>query len=121
MTYQDWVSAIRPKMQGSWNLHELMPNDLDFFIFLSSSAGIIGARGQSNYNTGNAFQDALAHNRRSKGLAAVSLDLGPVLGAGVRRAETVVVCLLTRNRWLQKMRLHLKCSEHLALSTSAKR
>ena len=38
---------------GSWNLHELMPRDLDFFIMLSSLAGILGNRGQSNYRAGN--------------------------------------------------------------------
>jgi KR domain len=83
MTYEDWVSATRPKMQGSWNLHELLPNDLSFFVLLSSSAGVIGARGQANYNAGNGFQDALAHHRRKMGLSAVSLDLGIILGAGV--------------------------------------
>ncbi|CZT43607.1 related to polyketide synthase [Rhynchosporium secalis] len=83
MTYEDWVAVTRPKMQGSWNLHESMPTDLDFFILLSSSAGAIGARGQANYNSGNAFQDALAHYRRNKGMAGVSLDLGPILGAGM--------------------------------------
>ena len=83
MTYEDWISATGPKVQGSWNLHEAMPKDLDFFVFLSSSAGVIGARGQANYAVGNGFQDALASHRRSMGLAAVSLDLGPVLGAGV--------------------------------------
>lgn len=83
MSYEDWVTATKPKIQGSWNLHELMPKNLDFFVFLSSCAGIIGARGQANYNAGNGFQDALAQHRRSKGLAGVSLDLGPILGAGV--------------------------------------
>lgn len=83
MTYEDWVSATRPKMQGSWNLHELLPKDLNFFVLLSSSAGVMGARGQANYNAGNGFQDALAHHRRKMGLSAVSLDLGIILGAGV--------------------------------------
>jgi hypothetical protein len=83
MTYDDWVAATRPKIQGSQNLHELMPQDLDFFVLLSSSAGVIGARGQANYAVGNTFQDALAAHRRSKGLKAVSLDLGLILGAGV--------------------------------------
>ncbi|KAH6680488.1 hypothetical protein B0J14DRAFT_683803, partial [Halenospora varia] len=83
MTYDDWTTAIAPKIQGSWNLHTLLPQDMDFFVFLSSSAGVIGARGQSNYAAGNGFQDALAHHRRSKRMAAVSLDLGPVLGAGM--------------------------------------
>ena len=83
MTYTDWVLATRPKIQGSNNLHNLMPKDLDFFVFLSSSAGVIGARGQANYAAGNGFQDALATHRRKKGIKAVSLDLGPILGAGV--------------------------------------
>jgi hypothetical protein len=83
MTYEDWVIATEPKIQGSWNLHEAMPSDLDFFIFLSSSAAVIGARGQANYASGNAFQDSLAQYRRCHGQAAVSLDLGPILGVGV--------------------------------------
>jgi hypothetical protein len=56
---------------------------LTFFIFLSSAAGIIGNLGQANYNAGNVFQDALARHRRSQGLHSVSIDLGPVLGAGM--------------------------------------
>src|SRR5690349_522221 len=36
MTYEDFVSATRPKIQGSWNLHNLLPKDLDFFVCLSS-------------------------------------------------------------------------------------
>ena len=83
MTYEDWIAATRPKMQGSWNLHKVMPKDLDFFVLLSSSAGVMGARGQANYNAGNGFQDSLAHYRRKNGHAAVSLDLGIILGAGV--------------------------------------
>jgi len=84
MSYEDWTAATRPKIQGSLNLHETMPKDLDFFVFLSSSAGVIGARGQANYAAGNSFQDSLAQYRREKGMNAVSLDLGPVLGVGVR-------------------------------------
>ena len=111
MTYEDWVTATRPKMQGSWNLHESMPKDLDFFIFLSSSAGAIGARGQANYNSGNGFQDALAHHRRSKGMAAVSLDLGPILGAGVSQKIAKYAYITNVNRWLQKMKPHWRCCE----------
>jgi hypothetical protein len=108
MTYEDWITASRPKMQGSWNLHQLMPKDLNFFVFLSSSAAIIGARGQSNYSAGNAFQDALATYRRSQGLAAVSLDLGPVLGAGVsyNSQDTFLVLILIQIRWSRRMKVH---------------
>lgn len=86
MTYEDWQIATRPKTIGSWNLHQTFADDLDFFIFLSSSAGVIGNRGQANYAAGNAFQDSLARyiNTKTDGAThAVSVDLGPVLGAGM--------------------------------------
>ncbi|KAK8061351.1 polyketide synthase [Apiospora phragmitis] len=86
MTYPDWQTAIRPKTIGSWNLYNMFPRDMDFFIFLSSSAGVIGNRGQANYAAGNAFQDALAHhinNSTGDTMRAASIDLGPVLGAGM--------------------------------------
>ncbi|KAH8668269.1 hypothetical protein BGZ60DRAFT_487890 [Tricladium varicosporioides] len=100
MTYDDWTAAIAPKIQGSWNLHKLLPLDMDFFVFLSSSAGVIGARGQSNYAAGNGFQDALAYHRRSKGLAAVSLDLGPVLGAGMVAEDEATLDILRQSGFL---------------------
>ncbi|KAI0379176.1 ketoacyl-synt-domain-containing protein [Hypomontagnella monticulosa] len=86
MTYEDWQLATRPKTLGSWNLHRVFGDNLDFFIFLSSSAGVIGNRGQANYAAGNTFQDSLARhmNTYSNGtMHAVSVDLGPVLGAGM--------------------------------------
>ncbi|KAI1420233.1 hypothetical protein F5Y12DRAFT_719784 [Xylaria sp. FL1777] len=76
MTYEQWVTATKPKIQGSWNLHELLPQNLDFFIQLSSLAGIIGSISQANYSAGNTFQDALAQYRHAKGLPAQSIDLG---------------------------------------------
>jgi len=56
---------------------------MDFLVFLSSAAGVIGNRGQSNYAAGNAFQDALALYRSARGMRTVSLDLGPIIGAGM--------------------------------------
>ncbi|KAI0453135.1 hypothetical protein F5B21DRAFT_505692 [Xylaria acuta] len=76
MTFEQWVTATRPKIQGSWNLHELLPQNLNFFIELSSLAGIIGSISQANYSAGNTFQDALAQYRHAKGLPASSIDLG---------------------------------------------
>lgn len=82
MTSEDMAAAVRPKVQGSWNLHAHLPNDLDFFVMLSSSAGVGGSRGQGNYAAGNTYQDALANHRASKGLAATSIDVGMILGVG---------------------------------------
>lgn len=82
MTYDDWVTATKPKIQGSWNLHKVLPKDLDFFVMLSSVSGIIGNQGQANYAAGNTFQDALAHFRHRQGLRATALDLGAVRDIG---------------------------------------
>lgn len=74
--------ALEPKFQGSKNLHEMLPRDIDFYVMLSSICGLIGSRGQANYAAGNTYQDALAHFRRSKGLPATSLNLGNVQSIG---------------------------------------
>ncbi|QGA19838.1 hypothetical protein EYB26_007533 [Talaromyces marneffei] len=82
MTYMQWVECTRPKVQGTWNLHVELP-DVNFFIVLSSFAGIFGNRGQSNYAAAGAFQDALAHLRRSQNKKGLSLDLGIMRDIGV--------------------------------------
>jgi hypothetical protein len=83
MTVEDYHAAIRPKVQATRNLHDLLPKDLDFFICLSSVGGIVGSRGQGNYNAGNTYQDAICHHRRALGLNATSINLGVVLGVGI--------------------------------------
>ncbi|KAK6606927.1 KR domain-containing protein [Botrytis cinerea] len=42
MTHDDWRTSTDPKTIGSWNLHTLLPHGLDFFILLSSVAGVLG-------------------------------------------------------------------------------
>lgn len=88
MTQGQFMEATRCKVQGSWHLHQYLPKDLDFFVLLSSCVGIAGAMGQGNYCAGNAYQDALAHYRRGKGLKACSIDVGMVLGVGFLAEET---------------------------------
>ncbi|CAK7563520.1 MAG: hypothetical protein SEPTF4163_001389 [Sporothrix epigloea] len=83
MDYERWKRSFDPKAIGSINLHEQLPRDMDFFIFLSSSSGVIGNRGQANYSAGNCFQDALARHRTIMGMHSVSINLGLVLGAGM--------------------------------------
>ena len=82
MEYESWAATTRPKIQGTWNLHKLMPKDLDFFVMLASISGIVGNGSQSNYAAGNTFQDGLAHWRRAQGLPACSLDLTMMSGIG---------------------------------------
>lgn len=80
MTYAKWTRAFEPKSQGSRNLlHQLRADEKPFFILFSSITGVIGNTAQSNYASGNTFEDALAHYARSHlGIAATSLDIGLV-------------------------------------------
>lgn len=82
MTIEQFNRALKPKYQGSWNLHQLLPKDMDFMVFLSSMSGIIGNPAQANYAAGNTFEDSLARHRAANGLKGVSFDLGLVLEAG---------------------------------------
>ena len=83
MSLESLNAALRPKVQGSWNLHQLLPKGMDFFVLLSSYAGIIGGLGQSNYCSGNTYQDALARYRVAHGEKAVALDLGIIESVGM--------------------------------------
>ncbi|KAL1615108.1 putative PKS/NRPS-like protein biosynthetic cluster [Diplodia seriata] len=82
MSLEDYQAALAPKVRGSWNLHEYLPKDLDFFIMLSSSNAVVGAKHQANHASANSYQDALAHYRRARGLPATTLDLGNVFSVG---------------------------------------
>ncbi|RAK95751.1 type I polyketide synthase [Aspergillus ibericus CBS 121593] len=82
LTYESWKSTTTPKAQGSWNLHELLPRGMDFFVLMSSVSGIFGAISDSGYAAGNTFKDGLARYRIGLGEKAVSLDLGLILTAG---------------------------------------
>ncbi|PYI18615.1 KR-domain-containing protein [Aspergillus violaceofuscus CBS 115571] len=83
MSHRQWQEPLKAKVQGSWNLHQLLSSDnLQFFVMLSSVAGVVGNRGQANYNAGNTFQNAIARLRVSQGLPGVSIDLGAVDSVG---------------------------------------
>jgi len=82
MSYTDFNAPLHSKVHGSWNLHSLLPDTLDFFIMLSSIGGIFGSGGQANYAAGNTYQDALAHYRASLGRKAISINLGMMLSEG---------------------------------------
>nr|WP_051806080.1 type I polyketide synthase [Streptomyces sp. NRRL F-2747] len=93
MTPQQLDNALRPKVDGAWNLHELTAHlDLDAFVLFSSCAGLLVGAGQANYAAANRFLDALSAHRRAAGLPAHSLAFGlwsakTELGGGVTEGD----------------------------------
>jgi acyl carrier protein len=80
--------VLRPKVLGGFLLHRLSAGaPLDFFKLFSSGASVIGSAGQGNYAAANSFLDALAHHRRLTGQVALSVNWGPVSGAGFGATE----------------------------------
>ncbi|KAI8228699.1 Highly reducing polyketide synthase gloL [Colletotrichum sp. SAR 10_86] len=91
MTFEQWQTAVDPKVQGTWNLHNALQQHqsepLDFFFLFSSLSGLGGQIGQANYAAGNAFLDAFVQYRHSKGLACSVLDIGIMEDIGVLARE----------------------------------
>ncbi len=77
MTFTEWDQCVRPKVQGTWNLHQATSSvSLDFFLLFSSICGMSGQWGQANYNSANAFLDAFVNYRHGQNLPASVVDLG---------------------------------------------
>ncbi|KAL8795885.1 MAG: hypothetical protein Q9195_001765 [Heterodermia aff. obscurata] len=85
LTYEVFASTVLPKVQGAWNLHNCFfkhNNPLSFFISLASTSGVLGSIGDAAYSATTTFLEAFSAYRRSMGLAASTIDLGPVLEIG---------------------------------------
>ncbi|KAL2851193.1 KR domain-containing protein [Aspergillus pseudoustus] len=91
-TITEYHQAIASKVQGTWDMHNILPEShrTNFFTMRSSISGIVGQRGQPNYAAANAFLDAFAAYRHSLNLPAHTVDLGAIrvqdLDAHQRRA-----------------------------------
>ncbi|CAG9952668.1 unnamed protein product [Clonostachys rosea f. rosea IK726] len=82
MSREEWQAVLLPKVHGTWNLHNALPREMDFFLILSSLGGMMGSSGQSQYNGASTFQDAFARHRWSLGEKCVSIDIGVVGDVG---------------------------------------
>ncbi|MEL6856215.1 MAG: SDR family NAD(P)-dependent oxidoreductase [Cyanobacteria bacterium J06607_13] len=84
LTWQQFAKVMLPKVQGTWNLHQLTQSlPLDFFVCFSSMAALIGSPGQANYSAANAYMDGLMQHRRALGLPGLSVNWGPWANAGM--------------------------------------
>ena len=68
-TRESFMGSLRPKLQGTWVLHELTRDRPDCaFITSSSVNGLLGGFGTGAYAAANSFLDGFAHHRRQIGL-----------------------------------------------------
>lgn len=83
MDLETYQAVTRPRVQGTWNLHNaLIDQPLDFFVLFSSVCGMVGYYGQANYAASNTFLDAFVQYRHDRGLAASVIDIGAVDDVG---------------------------------------
>lgn len=95
MSWQQWMTASKPKIQGTWNLHNALLQEqtqpVDHFFLFSSAGAMSGQWGQSNYNAGNTFLDAFVSYRHSLGLAASTVNIGAIEDIGYLSENTEVL------------------------------
>jgi len=104
-----YAQVFAPKVLGAALLDELTRADaLDFFVLFSSAAAVLGSAGQSNHSAANAFLDLLARERRTRGLAGLSInwgawaDVGAAADRGVaQRMATLGLDVITIDQGLQ--------------------
>lgn len=126
MSWNDWLEASQPKIQGTWNLHNALLKEqpsqpVDFFFLFSSTAATGGWWGQANYHAGNTFLESFASYRRQLGLAASALNIGFIGETGyvAERPEAADSARAT-GQWFNSESELLDCIELMLLrSTSA--
>jgi acyl transferase domain-containing protein/thioesterase domain-containing protein/acyl carrier protein len=66
-TLSEANDVLRPKLDGTWVLHQLTRNSgVELLVLFSSTSVLIGPPGQADYVAANAFMDAYAESRRGE-------------------------------------------------------
>ncbi|KAK3936080.1 hypothetical protein QBC46DRAFT_420398 [Diplogelasinospora grovesii] len=119
MDHDVWSTVTSPKVKGTWNLHQLLPNDLDFFIMCGSTSGTLGSYGQANYAAANTYLDAFLHFRHGLGLPATALDIAAIGDIGyvacnksvAERLGRAVARFMTEGEFLTCLQLAVERSD----------
>ncbi|TGO56523.1 hypothetical protein BCON_0076g00010 [Botryotinia convoluta] len=83
ISHENFKAIVKPKVHRAWNIHNgLLNSKLDFFVSLSSVAGVLGNRQQSAYSATSTFLAAFTRYRRFLGLSASCITLGQLRGVG---------------------------------------
>ncbi|WP_165777742.1 type I polyketide synthase [Amycolatopsis antarctica] len=73
----EFADVVAAKVAGARHLDELLNTDrLDSFVLYSSTTGVWGSGEHAAYSAGNAYLEALARDRRDRGLAGTSISWG---------------------------------------------
>jgi hypothetical protein len=116
MKWEDWITASKAKVDGTWNLHQaFLGHSLDFFWLASSIVTAIDQPGQGNYKAANTFIEAFCQYRHSLGLPASVLSICPIDNVGfftenawaVRKAKSQGQYFLGEKEFLNYMEASL--------------
>lgn len=90
--------VLAPKIAGALHLHQAtLDCELDFFLLYSSATTLFGNPGQGAYVAANMALEALAAERRARGLPATCIAWGPIADVGyLARHERVRDALVGR-------------------------
>jgi NADPH:quinone reductase-like Zn-dependent oxidoreductase/surfactin synthase thioesterase subunit/NADP-dependent 3-hydroxy acid dehydrogenase YdfG/aryl carrier-like protein len=98
--HERYLKVFVPKSIGCWNLHEAsLDMDLDHFVLYSSISSIYGNPGQVSYVAGNSFLENFAQFRRSRGMAAMTINWGVLGDVGFVARSGNVGGLLYKQGW----------------------
>ena len=77
LTLAEFADVGSAKVAGAAHLDEILADQpLDAFVLFSSGAAVWGSTGQAAYASANAALDAIARQRRARGLKATSISWG---------------------------------------------